>query len=55
VVVKQAEYVVERRSKLRRHDSALRALLAILTIWQNVNLGDRQTLSRKPDDLMVQL
>lgn len=55
MIVKQAEDVVKRCSKLRRHDSALRALLPILAVWQDVHLCDRQTLSRKPDDLMVQL
>jgi hypothetical protein len=55
VIVEQAENVVERRTKFGRHDSAFWALFSILAVWQNERFCDGQALTRKPDDLVVQL
>jgi hypothetical protein len=53
VVVEQAENVVERRTKFRRHDSAFWALFSILAVGQDERLCDGQAFTRKPDDLVI--
>lgn len=55
MIVEQAEDVVERRPQLGRHDSALGPVFSILTVRQDVDFGDGQTLPGEPDDVVVEL
>ena len=54
IVVVQAEDVVEGGTQLRRHDATFCALLPILTVGEDVDLRDRQSFPREPDDVMVE-
>jgi len=53
--VEQTEDVVQRSAELRSHDTAFRALLAILTVGQNVDFRNREAFAGEPDDLVIQL